>query len=40
MDSSEKTEEATANLWTSDEFSVTSRAHEQTFAYDIFFFAT
>ena len=40
MYSGSKTEEATGNLWLCGKFSVKSRAHEQTFAYDIFFFAT
>ena len=34
--SEDKTEEAAANLWVCDKFSVTGRAHEQTFACDVF----
>ena len=36
MDSRDKTEEATANLWVCGKCSVTGRAHEQTFAHEIF----
>ena len=36
-DSGDKAEEATVNLRVSGKFTVTCRAHEQTFAYDIFF---
>ena len=36
MDSEDKTEETPANLWVYGTFSATGRAHEQTFAYEIF----
>ena len=36
MDSGDKTEEATTNLWVSGKFPVTDCAHEQTFAYEFF----
>ena len=37
VESRDKTEEATANLGVCGKFSVTGCAHEQTFAYDIYF---
>ena len=36
MDSRDKSEKATFNLWVCGKFSVTGRAHEQTFAHHIF----
>ena len=38
IDSGEKNEAESANLRACDKFTVTRRAHEQTFAYDVFFF--